>query len=289
MKSPRALELLRNISSTQVRPYKAMASDSPVHFFDITSTLPGSSKSWSPNTLKTRMVLNYKRISYTQSWVSYPDIAPLLISLAVPANPDGIRYTLPAINHRPTVKSNPTGTLVDSFPIACHLEQHYPTPSLFPSGDASYALTIAVQKLMSSAVDKARPLIVPNVADILDDKGREYFIETRSVSFGKPLSEVRPRDPQRVKEATDEIKKEMEVLAQMLRGRPGKTGPFFEGDKPGYADFIVASFLAWVERSDKELWRELLDAGQGEFKALWEASIPWVEGQGEEKDWPVAK
>ncbi|GIC86727.1 glutathione S-transferase family protein [Aspergillus udagawae] len=266
-----------------------MASDSPVHFFDITSTLPGSSKSWSPNTIKTRMVLNYKRIPYTQSWVSYPDIAPLLTSLAVPANPDGIAYTLPTINHKPTVKSNPTGTLTESFAIACHLDQHYPTPSLFPSGDASYALTIAVGKLLSAAVGKARPLIVPNVADILDDRGREYFIKTRSAWFGKPLSEVRPRDPQQVKEATDELKKELEVLAQMLRGKVGKTGPFFEGDKPGYADFIVVSFLAWAERSDKELWRELLGAGQGEFKALWEACIPWVEGQGEEKDWPIAE
>ncbi|GFF37547.1 probable glutathione S-transferase GSTU6 [Aspergillus udagawae] len=289
MKSPGVLKLLQNISSTQVRPYIAMASDSPVHFFDITSTLPGSSKSWSPNTIKTRMVLNYKRIPYTQSWVSYPDIAPLLTSLAVPANPDGIAYTLPTINHKPTVKSNPTGTLTESFAIACHLDQHYPTPSLFPSGDASYALTIAVGKLLSAAVGKARPLIVPNVADILDDRGREYFIKTRSAWFGKPLSEVRPRDPQQVKEATDELKKELEVLAQMLRGKVGKTGPFFEGDKPGYADFIVVSFLAWAERADKELWRELLGAGQGEFKALWEACIPWVEGQGEEKDWPIAE
>ncbi|KAF7117869.1 hypothetical protein CNMCM5793_007172 [Aspergillus hiratsukae] len=265
-----------------------MAKDSPVHFFDITSTLPGSSKSWSPNTLKTRMVLNYKRIPYTQSWVSYPDIAPLLSSLAVPACPVGIPYTLPAIVHKPTVKSNPTGTLMDSFAIACHLDTHYPTPSLFPSGDASYALTIAVGKLISGAVGKARALIVPNVARFLDPKGREYFIKTRSASYGKPLSEVRPRDPQRVKEVTEEIKKEMAVLAQMLRGRLGKTGPFFEGEKAGYADFIVVSFLAWAERADKELWRALLDVGQGEMKALWEACLPWVEGQGEEKDWPLS-
>ncbi|RHZ65344.1 uncharacterized protein CDV56_108867 [Aspergillus thermomutatus] len=266
-----------------------MASDAPVHLFDITSTLPGSSKSWSPNTLKTRMVLNYKRIPYTQSWVSYPDIASLLSSLAVPASPGRTPYTLPAICHKRTVKSNPTGTLMDSFAIACHLDQHYPTPSLFPSGDASYALTIAVSKLTGNVAAKARPLIIPNVAKFLDPKGREYFIKTRSASFGMPLSEVRPKDPQRLKEATDEIKKEMEVLAQMLRGRLGKKGPFFEGDRAGYADFIVVSFLAWCERADNELWRALLHVGEGEMKALWEACLPWVEGQGEEKDWPIAQ
>lgn len=51
----------------------------------------------------------------------------------------------------------------------------------------------------------------------------------------------------------------------------------------------MVSFLAWVERADKELWRALLDVGQGELKALWEACVPWVEGQGEEKDWPIAR
>ncbi|KAJ5119703.1 hypothetical protein N7448_010372 [Penicillium atrosanguineum] len=61
-----------------------MASPEPVHFFDITSTLPGASKSWSPNTLKVRAALNFKGIPYTQSWISYPDIKPLITGLDLP-------------------------------------------------------------------------------------------------------------------------------------------------------------------------------------------------------------
>ncbi|EAW09382.1 glutathione S-transferase family protein [Aspergillus clavatus NRRL 1] len=265
-----------------------MASDTPLHFFDINSTLPGPSKSWSPNTLKTRIALNYKRIPYTQSWVSYPDIAPLLSSLAVPKSPTQTAYTLPAITHD-SVTSNPTGTLMDSLAIAHHLEATFPTPPLFPSGDASYALALAVHKLISIAFSTARPLILPPVADFLDPRAQEYFVRTRSAAFGQPLADVRPRDPERVRALTADTLKDLEIVVQMLRGWEGKksNGPFFEGETAGYADFIVVAFLAWAERADQELWRAILGLGEGELERLWEACLPWVNGQGEEKEWPI--
>ncbi|KAL4897624.1 hypothetical protein BDV59DRAFT_168114 [Aspergillus ambiguus] len=258
--------------------------NTPLHFFDITSTLPGASRSWSPNTMKTRMVLNYKRIRYTQSFISYPDIAPLLSHLGVNPHAQGMAYTLPAICHK-SVPSNPNGALMDSFAIAAHLDQTYPSPSLFPSGDASYALTLAVSKLINEVAAKCFTLIIPNVADLLDPRGREYFIKTRSARFGKPLSEVRPRDKKEVRAMIDAAKNEFATIAQMLLGRLGKKGPFFEGERPSYADFQVASFLVWCERADKTLFNELIAVGDGAVKALWEACLPWVEGQGEEKEW----
>lgn len=36
-----------------------------------------------------------------------------------------------------------------------------------------------------------------------------------------------------------------------------------------------------------ELWREIMGMGNGEFRALWHASVQWLEGQGEEKEWVV--
>jgi hypothetical protein len=52
-----------------------------------------------PNTLRMRMILNFKGNRYTQSFISYPDIKPLLRNLEVPALSPGIPYTLPAILH----------------------------------------------------------------------------------------------------------------------------------------------------------------------------------------------
>ncbi|KAL7416501.1 hypothetical protein BDY24DRAFT_379933 [Mrakia frigida] len=46
-----------------------MSDSEPVHFFDIKSSLEGSSQSWSPNTVKIRILLNHRLIPYTQDWV----------------------------------------------------------------------------------------------------------------------------------------------------------------------------------------------------------------------------
>ena len=250
-------------------------------------TKPGTKKSWSPNTLKTRAVLNFKGIPYTQSFISYPDIAPLLKQLSVPPAKEGMAYTLPAIVHKSSVTSNPNGALMDSTAIAFHLEKTFPSPTLFPSGDASYALTVAVGKILGSVAQKLAIFVLPNVAEFLDRRGKEYFVRTRTERFGKPLSEVRPKDEASLRSAVDGAKQDLATLAGMLKGREGKTGPFFEGEKAGYADLMVVTFLAWFHRGDEPVWRELVAVGDGELKALWEACSGWLEGQGKEVEWEV--
>ncbi|RAL10835.1 uncharacterized protein BO97DRAFT_444327 [Aspergillus homomorphus CBS 101889] len=276
-----------------------MSKPTPIHFFDIKSILSGPARAWSPNTIKTRMVLNYKQLPYTQTFISYPDIAPLLSHMGVAPQAEGRTYTLPAIHHPaslPPADSPSSGTtLMDSLAIATHLDAAFPTPSIFPSGDASYALALAVSKLMGAVWTHAVPLIVPRVADFLDPRGREYFIKTRSAQFGMPLSEVRPRDDREVERLVAAMKREMTVIVMMLRGRRGtkeRSGPFFEGATPGYADFLVVAVLAWFERADRSIWAEMLGLGDGEVKALWEACLPWVEGQGEEmsdEEWVIPR
>ncbi|KAL2837614.1 hypothetical protein BJX68DRAFT_259539 [Aspergillus pseudodeflectus] len=266
-----------------------------VHFFDILSALPGAkvpltqkpgpAKSWSPNTLKIRIALNYKRIPYTQSYITLPDIEPLLKSLAISAHAPGTApkpYTLPAIVH-PSLKSdsNPSGALNDSVPIALHLDEVFPAPeypTLFPNGQSSYALAIAVNELMRNVVFAGYALLVARIADILDEpRGKEYFIQTRSESLGKPLSEVRPTDQGEAARLVEEMKNKMGVIVQMLQaGGKKKAGPFFEGDQPALADFIFQAFMLW-----------LVAVGNGEVRALWDAVYPWVDGQGEEVVWDV--
>ncbi|CAG8095596.1 unnamed protein product [Penicillium nalgiovense] len=268
--------------------------ESNIHFFDIKSVLPGASKSWSPNTLKTRMVLNFKGIPYTQSWVSYPDIEPLLKahgvppakSSVLPAN-SPVLYTLPAISHKGGITSNPDGLLMDSVPIAMYIDKLYPSPPLFPSGDASYSLMVAVQKIVSLIRPSMISLVIPNVPSGLDERGREYFMRTRAEAFGKPLSEVKPTDEAELLALWQLIEKETETLIMMLKGKDGKKGPFLEGEKAGYADIILASLLAFFERFDRGTFEKILVLGDGEFKTLYEACLPWLEGQGEEKDWPM--
>ncbi|KGO37223.1 Glutathione S-transferase, C-terminal [Penicillium expansum] len=262
--------------------------ESKIHFFDLLSDLPGPSKSWSPYTLRTRMVLNFKGIPYTQSWVSYPDIEPFLKAHGVTPG-KGTPYTMPAISHKGSITSNPDGVLMDSQPIAEYIDKLYPSPPLFPSGDASYSLFIAVEKFKDLISPSFRSLIVPNVPPKLDERGREYFIRTRSAAFGKPLSEVRPTDETELLALWQRIEKEAEMLIEMLKGKDGKKGPFLEGERAGYADIVLASLLAWFQRFDQGTFEKILDLGDGEFKAFYEACLPWLEGQGEEKEWPVSQ
>ena len=285
-----------------------MAESNPIHFFDLLSDLPGMAppeiisnwnsnnlltkapgveKSWSPNTLRTRMVLNFKGIPYTQSWVSYPDIAPLLKAHDVPPGKSAMPYTLPAISHKGSITSNTDGVLMDSEPIAMYIDKLYPSPPLYPSGDASYSLVVAVQKILALMSPSFRQLIIPNVPSGLDPRGREYFIRTRSVAFGKPLSEVRPTDESELLALWQVIEKETEPLLKMLTGKEGKKGPFLEGEKAGYADIIIASVLAFFHRFERESFDKILVLGNGEFKALYDACLPWLEGQGEETHWPI--
>ena len=265
----------------------ATSEPEPVHFFDLYSDLPGPAKSWSPNTLGVRAVLNFKGIPYTQSWISYPDIKPLITGLGLPPNREGIPYTLPAIIHRSSVTSNPNGALMDSLPIVLHLDKTFPSPSVFPSGDASYALVLAVQKgckLLRPVISK---LVIPRVVEHLDDRGQKYFNETRSAWFGKPLAQVHPTDQASLDELWKLAETEAAVLIHMLKGRDGKKGLFFEGEKAGYADLLFASQLAFINRFNPELFKKFLQLGDGEFKTLYEACLPWLEGQGEDREWPV--
>jgi glutathione S-transferase len=267
----------------------APTSNNEVHLFDILSTLSSPKNSWSVHILKIRCILNYKKIPYSQSFISYPDIAPLLKSLDVPPHKSGTPYTLPAILHNDSIASNANGALADSLPIALHLDAVFPDPPLFPSGHASYALYLAVERITAGFESGYRPFIVPRVAENLDPRGKVYFEETRSAALGKPLAQVRPgpEDTERSNQLWAIIEREALVLSGMLRGREGKQGVFLEGETLGFADILVACHLAFIERFDKELFARVVGLGGGELLALYEAFVPLLEGQGVDKRWDV--
>lgn len=140
---------------------------------------------------------------------------------------------------------------------------------------------------------KSRRLIIPKVPAILDEKGSEYYRVTRSwkAVYGMPLDQLLASGEELEKEWKGMLA-DIEVLANMLKGHQGKQeskGPFYEGDKPSYTDLLVVSFLAWVERTDKKDWERVMSVGDGELTRLWEACLPWVNGQGEEKSIDIPK
>lgn len=177
--------------------------------------------------------------------------------------------------------------MMDSKSIILHLDKAFPSNPLFPSGDASYALFLAVEKISSNMMPVFKNMVVPLVPEKLDPRGQEYFIRTRSEWFGKPLAEVLPTDEAEIRKLHELFETEMKTVLDVLKGREGKKGPFFEGEKAGCADLMLASRLAFIERFNAALFEKALALGNGELRALYEACLPWLEGQGQEKEWPV--
>lgn len=176
---------------------------------------------------------------------------------------------------------------MDSIRIIEHLDKTFPSPPLFPSGDASQAIAIAVERVVSRAFGTFINLLLPQVAPYLDPRGQEYFERTRTEWFGKPIQDIYPKDEAGFEEAWKPFETESAVLLQMLKGREGKKGPFFEGEVPSWADLFLVSHVVWAQRVNPIVAQKIFGLGNGEFKAQYDACLPWFGIQGGDREWPI--
>lgn len=250
---------------------------------------------------KTRLLLNFKRISYRESLLSYPDIADALKSDRFPSY-DG-PFTLPAVCPPAGVGASADAddgicpALVDSFPIARALDQQFPSDrQVFPD-QASLAFAMTTQALVLATVRPAGlNLFVRYIPRLLDARGAEYFVRTRTQLFGKPLDQVgTPGD--RAKDVAALVDALKPFTAALRGDGPGgRNSPFLMGGAlPTYADLIVVGILVWAHCAElaagadvepKGGWfNTLLEADGGGLGRLWVASKEWIDGQGEVVEW----
>ncbi|CAE6501345.1 unnamed protein product [Rhizoctonia solani] len=245
----------------------AATKENPIVFYDILS----EHGSWSPNTYKTRLTLNYKRLPYRVEYISYPDIAPKLKELGVRAtNPiPGITYTLPMIaDPSPDPNGKPT-YVVESFDIAVYLDKTYPAPkypAVFSPG------TRAVQKI---TIDVFRnqvafplfPALIPLTAraGFLDERGREYFVKTR-----EELLKRAPSDTSIGSKFWGELHDKWNWFGEMLD--LNEEGPFVTGKQISFADFAIGGiiyFMRRVEEKDGQMWKVIAEWHGGRWARLW--------------------
>ncbi|KAJ9119678.1 hypothetical protein QFC22_003388 [Naganishia vaughanmartiniae] len=293
-----------------------------IHLLDISSKLPGYKQCWSPNTLKTRLLLNAKGIPYTEQYVSYPDIAPLLKSYGVPPNESGYTFTLPAIYHPETLKDVVPGgkVMTESTAIAHHLDKLYPSTAVqaFPEPkDKSEALWKDSEHLLRAIVFPAEQgkgfrLLMPKIPLILDDRGSEYFIRTRAATHPEHLSPLKwgsenPEDDWRAIRASvfAYIKFHESTRSDAIASGYGQDGPFLWGNKVTMGDIYLASILVWFRSGGEEMLNRFLAIGEkdepaarksdGEqvwekspIRGVWEAfgREGWLEAVGEPREIP---
>jgi glutathione S-transferase len=188
----------------------------------------------------------------------------------------------------------------DSLPIALHLDRTFSAPqypSVFPHGQTSVALALATERLFHGVIGKCATLLFPAVADILDERGAEYFERTRVPRWQRrypdltitKMSDLKPKTQSEIDKMVEETKKALLFFDELLAGGGENKGPFLEGEKPGFADVMLAAYMAWIERPLPEFFERILEAGDGSIRRHWEASQEFLNGQGETKEWAVGK
>jgi len=237
-------------------------------------------KPWSPNTWKTRMALNYKRIPFTTEWVEYPDIAGKLQGLLIPANTTGTPYTCPAITV--TSSSSPPLHIMESTAIATYLDETYPSRPLYTGSTASRAAQKEIEKLAAKNLINSFPnYFLPNLAANLNPGSGVYFRNKIEKYHGFPLEDYLKED--RVlkewievegwlKELADAIEKAQDEGLEVLKAK-GEDGT----EEITYCALKMAGMLVWAEMfGPPEAWLRIKESQGGLWGNLYEASRPFM-------------
>ena len=136
----------------------------------------------------------------------------------------------------PVIQDN--GKVVsDSWAIAEYLEDTANGPSLFGgSGGRAHARFINAWT-DSVMVPGIATLIVRDLLDVVAEKDKPYFRQSREARFGRTLEEVQAGREQRV----EAFRMALTPVRLALRA-----APWLGGAEPSYADHIVAGTLMWA-------------------------------------------
>jgi glutathione S-transferase len=136
----------------------------------------------------------------------------------------------------------------DSWAIAEHLEEQYPSPTLFGGGTGRAHALFINSWADAVLVGGIARFIVRDLADIIDPKDREYFRSSREARFGKSLEAVQEGREERLAGFRDTL---LPVRLVLRRQK------WLGGAGPSYADHIVAGTLMWPRCASRF---ELLEA-----------------------------
>lgn len=230
--------------------------------YDLPSKDP--CKAWSLNPWKTRLLFNYKTISYETQWVEYPDIQPTF-EKHVEANKEGAAYTIP------TVRFPDQSYMQDSRKIVERIERDHPDPPLHLNSQ----YLKKVEELMPQLMTAIAPDFIPKVPKrILNEASLPYWYKTREARLGAPLDQVEKEKGGDLawENAAPILKQISDMLAEQTNG------PFFEGDRVTYVDFVWAGFLRFMQRIGDDVYQQALKASGNPMvhQAFIASCDPWL-------------
>jgi glutathione S-transferase len=131
-------------------------------------------------------------------------------------------------------------TIGDSSAIADYLDEAYPDrPRLFGSPGERGLCRFVDGWLAASFIIPIFRLYVKDIHDHLFEKDRAYFRESREKRLGCTLEEAAGDRRAHIEQARAGLGAARFTLVQLGQ-------PFLSGERPGYADAMVASMLLWI-------------------------------------------
>ena len=237
-----------------------------ITLFDLASK---DHKSWSGNTLKTRLYLNYIGVPYKTVWLEYPEIESnhkaLGISPHDPSTAAITPYTVPAVQF-------PDGKCVmESAAIALELNNRYQQADLIIADEMLSTLQRVIRGGVMINLSFAC-LFLPGIStNLLNPPSEEYTAARCRKWFGKSVEDLaKDSDPEKGWGAVEPHLKE---LGQLLKEKDG--GPFLLGEKVSYADFVIVALLQFLKRIDEALYEQTVKI-EPALQTLYDASMQWL-------------
>jgi glutathione S-transferase len=192
----------------------------PIVLYELVGRDPA--RPFSPHCWKALMALLHKRLDFKRMPVPFT---------AVPLVEDGVSRTVPVIRDGDRV-------VADSFAIACYLEEAYPDrPTLF-GGPGGMAMARFIERWSQLTV---HPFLgAAALTDIhagLAEPDQAYFRTSREARYGKALEAVTAGRS----DGLAAFRASLEPLRSMLTYQP-----YFGGQGPLFADYIVFGAFQWV-------------------------------------------
>ncbi|KAJ3526218.1 hypothetical protein NMY22_g10251 [Coprinellus aureogranulatus] len=253
----RALGMLSTTSFPLKPPQQApdlqtRLSQTMITLFDVTSSLPD--KAWNATTWKTRFSLNYKGLPYKTEWLEYPEIAPVLQKHGIPPyklKPDGTpHYTVPAI-------------LDVTTPLG---KSKRCSPKLLP--EDKDALEEQERVYASWLFTMLPTLIILGCETVsrLNKESQEHFSRGRAKDMYdiykvERLEDV-PLTPEHREELWSQAKGCFDSFDAKMKEREEKNGgPWYNGEKATFADFVIGGYFLWARSifgEESKEWKDIM-------------------------------
>lgn len=226
-------------------------SSDKVILYDLPTKKPGIG-CWSPNVWKTRLLLNYKQIPYTTTFLLHQEIGSTLSSIGLPPNPpkkEGTPGPQPSAYTVPAIKFPNGEAAMDSPVVALEVNKRYPEPRL----DMAEELQAKAMPILGEILPALLGEFYPRIQrDILLPEVVEGWTRKKEAMFGMSMAEFQAQRGGEV--AWGKAKPGFEKLRAFLQEGGG---PFVKGKEVTYLDFVLAALMESVKRIGEDMFERL--------------------------------